>query len=214
MVKIRYLGHACFAIKDGVTIICDPHDGYSVGLKKPDEKADLILISHHHFDHDKADIVRKESSKIIDSSGSHLCGEVNILGISSYHDEYGGRMRGSNTIYVFTLDDVTFCHLGDLGHRLTEEQLAQINDIDVLFIPVGGTYTIDARTASDVARSINPKIVIPMHYSLPGSTVGVGPVDDFLTGKKEVVTSRTDEYAVDKKSLPEQTCIVVMKYGK
>ncbi|HEC89782.1 MAG TPA: Zn-dependent hydrolase, partial [Thermoplasmatales archaeon] len=154
MLRIRWHGHACFEITDEVTIVTDPHDGKSIGIHPPTVQGDIILVSHDHFDHNSVKTVEKEKSIVITDIKPHTISGVKIRGVEAFHDEAKGSKRGTINIYVFTVDDITFCHLGDLGHVLDEETVKKIGEVDILFIPVGGTYTIDAKEAWDVVKLI------------------------------------------------------------
>jgi L-ascorbate metabolism protein UlaG (beta-lactamase superfamily) len=184
--EIIYLGHSSFRISGKTTkLITDPFDPEKVGLKFPKAEADIVTVSHSHFDHNKVDLV-ENVRKIVDGPGEYEIGGVSIIGIHTFHDNKKGAERGKNTIYVIEIDGIKLLHLGDLGHSLTEAQKSEIGDIDVMFIPVGGVYTIDAKEAFEIVKSISPHIVIPMHYKLPdakdgGASSKLGGVDEFLT---------------------------------
>ena len=164
---ITYLGHSSFRIKGKAnTIICDPFDS-SVGLKYAKQEADIVTVSHDHGDHNNLDGV-KDYKKVVSSPGEYEINGTSFFGIPSYHDDKKGAERGKNTIFVINIDGINICHLGDLGQKsLTESQLTAIGNVDILLIPVGGTYTISADEAVSIMQSIEPKIVIPMHYKTP-----------------------------------------------
>ena len=164
MLQIRWHGHACFEITNELTVVTDPHDGKSIGIPTPNVVADVILVSHDHYDHNKVKTVDKEESKVIMDTRKHSFANLQVEGISSYHDESNGEKRGENIIYKIIIDEIAFCHLGDLGHELDESTVEQIGDVDILFIPIGGTFTIDAEKAWKTIHLINPKIIVPMHY--------------------------------------------------
>ena len=148
MLQIRWHGHSCFEITNDVTIMTDPHDGKSIGIPAPNVLADIILVSHNHYDHNSGiKTIEKEGSKVVTDERKKTIGSVEIKGITSFHDDSKGMKRGKNIIYKFTVDDITFCHLGDLGHELDSETLEQIGAVDILFVPVGGTFTLDASHA-------------------------------------------------------------------
>ena len=167
--RIKWLGHACFLItsKDGTKIIIDP---YSVGggIDYPPiyESADVVLVSHGHGDHSNVSAVRGEP-EVIKGSGIKTAKGIQFKSVATYHDDSRGKQRGANSVFCFNLDDIMLCHLGDLGHVLDTEQVREIGGVDVLFIPVGGFYTIDAGEAGIVCEQLAPKIVIPMHYKTP-----------------------------------------------
>ena len=210
-VTIKWHGHACFEIKDHVTLVTDPHDGTSIGLRPPSAKADIVLISHKHFDHaDGLPYVKKNGTVVIDKPGNYEVKGVKIAGILTYHDESRGVKRGSNTVYVFEVEGIRFCHLGDLGHVLSEEQANFLKPIDVLMIPVGGTFTIDARQADKVVKLLSPRIVIPMHFKIPGLNLPIAGVESFTAGKKDVEHVGKNTYEVSKGTLPSELKIVVL----
>lgn len=197
---IRWHGHACFEISNGTTIVTDPHDGKSIGIKAPDVEADLVLISHDHFDHNCARIVK--GSDVVKVTTSEVCTKkgVTINGIESYHDEDKGAKRGENIIFKFEMDGIKFCHLGDLGEPLSEKQVQDIDEADVLFCPVGGTFTVDADGAWTVINEIKPKIIIPMHYRVGGLSLSIAPLDGFLAkvkGQEVVKVGNEVEFTKD-----------------
>lgn len=204
LLQIRWHGHACFEITNDVTLVTDPHDGKSIGIPTPSVFADIILVSHDHYDHNSVKSVEKENSKVITDTKKHVISDIEIKGFESFHDECEGKKRGKNIIYKFTIDDVTFCHAGDLGHQLDEETIQQIGDVDILFIPVGGTYTVDAKQAWNVAKNINPKIVVPMHYKLEGLSLPIAGVDEFLEHANLKVLKVGNEIDIEKEELPTE----------
>ncbi len=204
MVSIEWLGHASFEIKDDVTIITDPHGG-TVGIPFPERKADIVLVSHSHYDHATGieKIVKKGVSVILMSfKGEKTVKGVKIKGYRTYHDEVKGMKRGENTAYKFELDNISFLHLGDLG----EIPSIEFGDVDVLFVPVGGVYTLDAEGAKKVVDKIKPKIVIPMHYKVKGLSIDINGVEPFLKFYSNV--ERVDRLNIDKKSLPDFKVVV------
>lgn len=201
MADIHYLGHACFRIKgkDG-TVICDPYQrmfGFDIG--KP--AATVVTISHQHDDHNNSAVVRplREKLFVVDGPGEYEIGGVLITGVRTFHDHAQGAELGFNTVYVIHLDDLAFCHLGDLGHELTSAQLSAIGPVDVLFIPVGGDETISPAQAPAVISQLEPRLVIPMHYApaQPSFENTLAPIErfaheiglkDFTLEEKVVVT--------------------------
>lgn len=165
---ITYLGHSSFKIKGkAISLVTDPFDPKMVGLKFPKTEADIITISHHHKDHD--DVAQIEGvRKIVDGPGEYEIGGVSIIGFSSFHDDKKGEIRGKNTIYSIELDGLRIAHLGDLGHTLSEDKIKEIGQIDILMIPVGGEFTLDSKAAVEVVKAVNPTVIIPMHYQMPG----------------------------------------------
>jgi len=204
MLQIRWHGHACWEITNDKTLITDPHDGRSIGIPAPSVLGDIILVSHDHYDHNSAKSVEKSGSKIITDSRKRTVDDVEINGIDSYHDEDAGAKRGNNIMFKFKMDEINFCHLGDLGHDLDEESINKIGDVDVLFIPVGGNFTIDAEKAWEIIKKIKPKIVIPMHYKIGGLSLPITGIDPFLEMNKYKVLHVGNEIDIEKEDLPEE----------
>ena len=137
MLQIRWHGHACFEVTNDITLVTDPHDGKSIGIPAPSGVAgDIILVSHDHYDHNSVKNVEKEGSKVITDERKRNIMNVDIQGVESFHDEAGGAKRGKNIIFKFTMEDISFCHLGDLGHDLDEDTVQKIGNVDILFIPI------------------------------------------------------------------------------
>lgn len=202
--KIRWHGHACFEITDDLTIVTDPHDGRSIGLPVPSVKGDIILVSHDHYDHNSVRTVEREDSIIIKETGKMEVKKVEVEGIRSFHDDVGGLKRGENIIFKFKVDDITFCHLGDLGHIPDKELIKKIGEVDVLFIPVGGTFTLDADSAWKTANLINPKIIVPMHFKIQGLSLPISNADPFLAKNKFKVVHVGNEIDIDKDDLSKE----------
>ncbi|MEW5761550.1 MAG: MBL fold metallo-hydrolase, partial [Candidatus Thermoplasmatota archaeon] len=133
--RIRWHGHSCFEIENGIVVVTDPHDGESIGLKQPRINADIVLVSHRHYDHNSVKTVSTEQTKVIDTIGKSTANGIEFFGIESAHDEQNGKKRGRNIIYKFKIGSVNFCHLGDLGHEVDDEKLKEIGKVDILFIP-------------------------------------------------------------------------------
>lgn len=162
--EITYIGHSCFKIKGkNASLVIDPYNPKSTGYKMPKQSADTVLLSHHHDDHNFIESVI-DYKLLIETPGEYEFSDIFVYGIKTFHDDKKGEERGLNTIYQIEIDDFTLLHLGDLGHELSQDTLEQITDTDVLFIPVGGVYTINAQVATKVISSIEPSIIIPMHY--------------------------------------------------
>lgn len=178
--RIRWHGHSCFEIGDKKKIVTDPHDGMSIGINPPQVKGDFILVSHDHYDHNAVREVEKEDSQIIESQVEKKYDDIKIKGFYSYHDESEGEKRGENIIYKFKRNGTKFCHLGDLGHVLEKETVEKIGDVDFLFIPVGGNFTIGPEKAKDLIEMIEPNIAVPMHYKIGGLSLDIKTVEPFL----------------------------------
>ena len=185
---LRWHGHACFEISNGkgLTIITDPHDGRSIGIRPPKAKADLVLVSHSHFDHNSVKSVAKGTTKTISEPGTHKISDVEITGISAFHDNQKGERRGEICIFKFIVNGITFCHLGDLGHIPEQAQLKELNEIDILFIPIGNVFTIGSSDAWKTIRLIKPKVAIPMHYRVGGLSLSIQPLEPFLANADKV----------------------------
>ncbi|MFH0840781.1 MAG: MBL fold metallo-hydrolase [bacterium] len=212
---ISWLGHSCFKLQDkigpdGVIVICDPFDSEYTGLKMPSIEADIVTISHDHKDHNNIKAIRKEPF-VIKNSGEYETRGVFIEGIHSYHDTEKGAKRGNNIMYRIEIEDLSIAHLGDLCTELDSKQLEKLEGTDILLIPVGGTYTLDAKKAVEVINQIEPRIIIPMHYSVPGLKIDLAPLDKFI---KEIglVPTYEEKLKITKRDLPEETTeLVVLK---
>lgn len=155
-----------------------------IGLDFPKTTADIVTVSHQHHDHNNvsgvAGTIRRTEPFVISGPGEYEIAGVFIYGIPSFHDNEAGAKRGGNTIYIISMDGIRLAHLGDLGHRLNDHQLEEINGVDILMIPVGGNYTLSASEAVGVIGQIEPKIVLPMHYRIPGSNIEIATVEEFV----------------------------------
>jgi len=207
--EITWLGYSCFRLKGKqTTVVTDPFPpdlGYSLG--KP--TADIVTVSHQHPGHSYVQGIGGEP-KILTGPGEYEISGVMTLGIQTYHDSEHGTQLGKNIIFVFEIDELVVCHLGDLGHTLTTEQIAKIDASDILLVPVGGVSTIDAAHAAEIVRRVEPKIVIPMHYKTLVLKRELAPVDRFLKemGVKEAVPQ--PKLVVNKNSLPLTLQVVVL----
>lgn len=213
--EITWLGHACFRLKGkDVTVITDPYEksiGYSLGRPQ----ADIVTVSHDHFDHNYIQGIGGDF-KVVKGPGEYEIKNVFIKGIATFHDSEGGKARGRNTIFSITLDDIVVCHLGDLGHVLTQAQAEEIEAVDVLLVPVGGVYTINAVQAAEVVSLLEPKIVIPMHYQTEVLSLGrpLDPVDRFIKEMGLKSLAPQPKLVVARNTLPEETQVVVLDYRR
>ncbi len=214
--RIKWLGHACFLIVSdgGIRIITDPYQvGNGINYAPINETADIVVMSHdHHSDHWNVAAV-KGKPEIVRGSGIKKVKGIEFKGVATYHDEAKGAQRGTNTIFCFTVDGIRLCHAGDLGHELTSEQASQIGKIDILFLPVGGFYTIDAHTAGKVVDKLKPKITMPMHYKTAKCDYPISGVEDFLRGKSNVKRLDSSELELAAKDLPSAIQIIVLKHA-
>ena len=205
MLQIRWHGHSCFEIKDDITLVTDPHDGKSIGIPAPTVEGDIILVSHDHYDHNSVKSVEKIGSKVVKDERKRKIFNVDIKGIKTYHDEKSGDIRGENIIFKFLIDDIIFCHLGDLGHMVEESIVEKIGSVDILFVPVGGNFTIDADIAWDIIKSIKPSIIIPMHYKIGGLSLPIDNLDAFLEKSVYKILKVGNEIDFDKTDIPKET---------
>ncbi len=209
--QLIWLGHSCFKITTKeTTIITDPYD--DIGLKLPSRlNADIVTISHNHHDHNNIGVING-SPLVIKTPGEYETKGIFIQGIPSSHDEKNGSERGANTIFLFTLEDMKLAHLGDQGTILTDDQLEKLEGVDILMIPVGGVYTIDAKQAAEVVNQIEPRLVIPMHYAIPGLKIKLDPVNKFCDEMGAKTNGAEDKLKISKKDLPvEETKVIILK---
>jgi L-ascorbate metabolism protein UlaG (beta-lactamase superfamily) len=213
MVDIRWFGHSSFEIKaeDGTTIVTDPFDKKDVGYENPNVEADIATVSHEHPDHNKVKNL-KGNPDVIKGSGRKRSHEIEFYGMRTYHDDAMGAKRGENTVFTFEVDGLRICHLGDLGHLLDESQAEEIGKIDILFIPVGGFFTIDAKQADKVIERLKPRIIIPMHYKTPPLKYPIEPVENFIRDKSNVEKVGSTRFSLKKEDLPEEGKIVLLEY--
>lgn len=213
-VTVTWLGHSMFlfSLNDTLKVVIDPFDD-TVGYSLPDVSADIVLVSHRHFDHDNVKLV-KGKPKVVDNDGETSLKGMNFKGVSSVHDDKDGTLRGLNTIFVWEMGGIRFAHLGDLGVMLSDEQIKQMGQIDVLFSPVGGYFTIDAATATRIVETLKPRAVFPMHYKteVMGESFPIAGVNDFLAGKKNVKRVGKNSITLKKDELPQETTIYVLNY--
>jgi L-ascorbate metabolism protein UlaG (beta-lactamase superfamily) len=213
--KIKWLGHACFLIEgEKGRLVTDPYNE-AIPYRPPDCIADVITVSHDHFDHNAVGRV-KGNPTVVRGEGAHSASGIRFQGILSFHDESGGTKRGGNTIFTFEMEGLKLAHLGDLGDTLTEEQTAALSDVEVVFIPVGGHYTIGADEAAALIKRLpNLKVVIPMHFKTDrlGDDFPIAPVDDFARKVQNVKTIGSSEVALSRQSLPTQQEVWILDYA-
>ncbi|OIP97319.1 hypothetical protein AUK40_03485 [Candidatus Wirthbacteria bacterium CG2_30_54_11] len=211
--QISFLGHSCFRIKTKTSVIVIDPFAPSGDLKMKKQESDVVLISHEHTDHNNLDAIREnEQLKVFRGPGEYEVRGVFIRGIDSFHDASSGSERGKNTIYVIDADGVKLAHLGDLGTLLEEEALEEIGGLDVLMIPVGGTYTIDSRQAVEITRQLNPRYILPMHYFEQGYDAGavLTPVEPFISAEGSPVEN-LDTLSITSQTPQESRKIVVLQ---
>lgn len=216
--RIRWLGHSAFAITaaDGRVILTDPFEaggyGGAVGYKKIDVKADIATVSHNHPDHSGGVKSLPGKPQIIDKVGDYNISGIRIKGILTDHDSKGGKERGKNIIFIYEIDGIRLAHLGDLGHIPSDEQIKAVGPVDVLMIPVGGHFTIDAAQATEVVEKLKPRVVIPMHYKTEVLDFPIVGVDAFLSNKSGIKRLDSSSASCTKDSLPKTMEIWVLRY--
>lgn len=211
--KIEYLGHSCFKLTEstGTSVVCDPYDP-SVGYDMPRLTADAVTVSHKHYDHDYINAVDGNPT-VIDKECSQDLSGVEINAIKSFHDGQRGKARGENVIFKFRMDGIDICHLGDLGEACSSELIDMLLPVNVLLIPVGGTYTIDAEMAKEYVDRIMPDVVIPMHYREKGCTLDIDKVEEFIDLFDEDYVEELEEDGLElmRSDLNGETKVIVLR---
>lgn len=211
--QIKWFGHACFKLTSasGVVILIDPFDD-SIGYKVPDSEADIVTVSHGHYDHSNTEILKGDYT-LLNKVGNFNVKDIPISGIQTYHDDEQGAKRGVNIAYVFEIDGLRICHLGDLGHLLLKSHLDMLGRVDVLMVPVGGVYTIDAKKAKEIVDQLKPAIAIPMHYKTPALNFELGKAEDFINSFSEIERPETQEIEFHKDNIDySKQTVYLMKY--
>jgi L-ascorbate metabolism protein UlaG (beta-lactamase superfamily) len=209
---ITWLGQSCFKLQDkigsdSVMLVTDPYDD-KIGLKMPHFEADIVTISHDHYDHNNVGAIRG-NPLVINTAGEYETKGVFIEGVEAWHDSQDGKERGQTIIYRIEMEGMSITHLGDLGHILDTKQLEKLEGTDILLIPVGGKYTINAAKAVEVISQIEPRIVIPMHYKVTGLKIDLDGVDKFI--KELGIKPRQEEkLKISKKDLPQEDMELVI----
>ncbi len=208
---INWLGHSCFRLKGSQSVvITDPYSpeiGYTLGK----QSAAIITVSHQHPGHSFVAGI-SDNPRVIKGPGEYEVAGTLIIGLATFHDREEGKARGKNTVYVIQLDELSVCHLGDIGHPLTARQIEEIGNVDILLVPVGGMSTINATTAAEVVRQLEPRLVIPMHFKTPVVNKDLEPIDRFLKemGVKDAATR--PRLTVTKNNLPAGMQVVLLDY--
>jgi L-ascorbate metabolism protein UlaG (beta-lactamase superfamily) len=210
--NISWIGHSCFKIEEkingnNITLTTDPFSK-DIGLKPPGFESDIVSISHDHYDYNNSKSLRGNPF-VVDSAGEFDVKGVIIEGVRSYHDDNKGSERGINIIFRFDFDNLSLIHLGDLGDILDNKQLEKLGGVDILFVPVGGKYTLDAKKAVEVISQIEPRIVIPMHYKVKGLKVDIDPLDSFIK-ELGVKPFYEEKLKINKKDLPSDDMRLVV----
>lgn len=212
---IDWLGHACFKVtlKNGTRILFDPY-GDQIGYTPQDVEADIVVISHDHYDHNDLKHVKGDYA-LVKEAGLHTFGDLKIEGVKTWHDDQQGALRGENICFQISINGLRLCHLGDLGGIPDQSVIEKLKGTEVLMVPVGGNYTLDAVDALKVCEMIEPNLIIPMHFKTPVSTLDIAPLTDFLDAAgREYDVSHLGKchFEIDKASLKKRTRILVMEY--
>ncbi len=215
---ITYHGHSCFKIKskEGI-VVMDPYDDY-IGMSLSKLSADVVTSSHDHKDHRSLDRVKpttkREEVFAITHPGEYEVGGISVFGVPTFHDDSQGSERGANIIFTVVVEGIRVCHLGDLGHELTDTQKTEVGDVDVLLVPVGGVYTIDPKQAKTIIHSLEPSYIVPMHFKTSQHDEKVfgdlKTVEEFLQVYGAEVQPQ-DSLRVEAHKLPEETEMVVLR---
>jgi L-ascorbate metabolism protein UlaG (beta-lactamase superfamily) len=218
---LAWYGHSMFLLQspNGINILMDPNSG--IGYPKPVlPKIDLVVTSHDHFDHNKTDVAGsgvRVLKGLEDGDWADIdetVGDVRIRTIATFHDDRQGEQRGKNSMFLFDVGGLRLLFAGDLGHVLTDEQVAAVGSVDILLLPVGGRFTIGPAEATQVVDQLRPRLVVPMHYKTEvvdfSGSDDLGGIEPFLEGK---TVQRVDgNFAVIDKRLPEATTVLVLDY--
>ena len=214
--KLQYLGHASFRIisEMGTTVVCDPFKADWVGFEMARVRCDVVTVSHHHADHDCMDSIIGSPAEL-DLEIACAADDIAIESIETYHDDVKGTKRGKNLIFTFLVDGLKVVHMGDIG-CLDENVVSKIKNCDILLLPVGGTFTVDAKGAKWYVDSVQPKIVVPMHYKTDEHSFDVDGVDKFLSmiPSERVTVSNSDTLTLYDAPQSEITEVVVLQRFK
>ncbi len=207
---IKWLGHASFLLESaGIKLLTDPFNA-EIGYQPYKEKVDIVTVSHEHWDHNAVDTL-SGNPRVIRETGLSTIDDINILGISSFHDTKQGRERGLNTIFKISSENLDIVHLGDLGHVLSDRQIVEIGNVDIILVPVGGRYTVDAEAAYEVVEQLQPNIIIPMHFLTPDvSLQELAPVEAFTAKFPRVIKKPFLE--ISKEALTSEARLIVLDY--
>ena len=211
--RVKWLGHASFLITSdsGIKILTDPYpQGSGLSYIPFEEAVDVVTMSHAHFDHNNVSAVPGKPQVITGSGVKNFKG-IEFRGIDTYHDASKGKERGKNIVFCFSVDGIKVCHLGDLGHRLDQKDAAEIGNVDILLIPIGGVYTIDVKLAGAVVDDLKPKVAIPMHYKTAKCDWPLNTADDFAVDKVNVKKLNASAIEFNKDSLPLTTEILILQ---
>jgi len=214
--EISYYGHSCFLLRSKrATVLIDPFADY-VGWRLPKLEADIVCCSHQHRDHNCLERIKGEPF-IITEPGEYEIKGVSVVGLPTWHDNKKGEERGENTVFIINMAGFQICHLGDLGHVLSNKQRDEINGVEVLMIPVGGVYTLGTKRAVEVIKQIEPSYVLPMHFQTKESGKDfkdLATLDEFLKQAEVEDTTSQPKLRLDSADLPEEPKIVILERRK
>lgn len=207
--EITWYGRACFRLKGrDATVICDPCPP-TTGFVAGRHEVDLLTISHAHADHNYTRSI--SAGMTLTRPGEYEFHDLLVTAVGAFHDGVRGGERGENTIFAVEIDGVHVCHLGDLGHLLTDESLSELGPVDVLLVPAGGQFTISPAEAAEVVAQVNPKLVIPMHFATDGASTDLLGPEKFLHEMAVTEPLRQPKAVVTGSSLPDETQVVLLE---
>jgi L-ascorbate metabolism protein UlaG (beta-lactamase superfamily) len=213
MAEIRWFGHNCFRIRGKEAVVMTDPVGKNTGYSMTRQTADIVTISHDHAGHTNLNAVKPEF-QVIQGPGEYEMHEVFVTGIRTYHDDKKGELRGYNTAYVIELEGIRFAHLGDLGHTLTETQAEELNNVDVMMVPVGGGTTLNAELAADLVSRLGPKSVIPMQFRTESGDSDLASVDAFIKLLGVPAPEAVEKLTIKASELTDTTQVFVLTPDK
>ncbi|MGA2525431.1 MAG: MBL fold metallo-hydrolase [Smithellaceae bacterium] len=216
--KIKWYGHSAFQIttEKEIRIIIDPYESGSfsgaLSYGKIEDQADIVLTSHDHADHNYTKDIKGKYNHI-SKAGDHKIKDIKIKAIPCFHDSLGGKKGGSNLIFVITADGLNLVHMGDIGHSLDQELLKKIGKVDILLLPVGGFFTVDAVMAQKIMNDIKPSITVPMHYKTEKCNFPITPVENFTKNQANVRILKESSVVIKKETLPKEPEIIILQHA-
>ena len=216
--KIKWYGHSAFQIitEKGTRIIIDPYESGSfsgaLSYGQIEDEADIVLTSHDHADHNYVKDIKGKYDHI-NKAGEREIKNIKIKAIPCFHDSAGGKTRGSNLIFVITADGLNLVHMGDIGHPLDPALVKKLGKVDILLLPVGGFFTVDAVIAQKIMHDIKPGITVPMHYKTQKCNFPIAPVEEFTKNQKNVRLLTESSVVIKKETLPREPEIIVLQHA-
>ena len=216
--KVKWLGHACFLITSdtGTRILTDPYEPGFRGIidyARIDETADIVTTSHQHGDHNHVTGLPGNPA-IVEGEGVHNVAGIEFKGVPCYHDKAAGKERGPNTIFCFTINDICLCHMGDLGHPLSQDQVASLGKVDVLMIPTGGpAATLELKEAVELCQTLKPKMVLAMHFKTDKCSFPKYTAEDLMREARNARKVNSNLIEVTRENLPTSTEILIMDHA-